>query len=146
MRLDKFSDEQIKKMSLIELANNILADQKKEMNFIDLFQKAAEIKGLTDAEKDNLLARFYTDLNVDGRFTTLGSNVWGLKRWYPVDQTTEKSLAESRKRDMEEEEEFEDEEEFQDEEGFDELDDEESEASDKDESAYDDYDRIDYDE
>lgn len=36
MALKKYGDEQIQKMSMIELANIILADQKKEMNFIDL--------------------------------------------------------------------------------------------------------------
>lgn len=102
--LEKYSDEKIQKMSMIELANIILADEKKELNFLDLFAKVAEYKGFTQEQQDDLLARFYTDLNVDGRFTTLGSNIWGLKRWYPVDQTSEKSLAESRKRDLEEEE------------------------------------------
>ncbi|MEI3612072.1 DNA-directed RNA polymerase subunit delta [Pseudogracilibacillus sp. SO30301A] len=104
MGLEKYSDDKIQKMSMIELANIILADEKKELNFLDLFAKVAEYKSFTQEQQDDLLARFYTDLNVDGRFTTLGSNIWGLKRWYPVDQTSEKSLAESRKRDLEEEE------------------------------------------
>lgn len=109
MALQKHNEEQTEKMSMIELANIILTDQKKEMNFIDLFNKVAAAKGFAESQKNNLLARFYTDLNVDGRFTTLGSNVWGLKRWYPVDQTSEKSLAETRKRDLEAEEEMKDE-------------------------------------
>lgn len=102
--LNKYSEEQMIKMSMIELANIVLSDEKSDMNFIDLFNKVAALKNFTEDEKGNLLSRFYTDLNVDGRFTTLGSNVWGLKRWYPVDQTSEKSLTESRKRDLEEEE------------------------------------------
>ncbi|HLR69826.1 MAG TPA: DNA-directed RNA polymerase subunit delta [Pseudogracilibacillus sp.] len=104
MGLSKYSENEILKMSMIELANIILADEKKELNFLELFQKVSEHKGFTKEQHDDLLARFYTDLNVDGRFTTLGSNLWGLKRWYPVDQTSEKALAESRKRDLEEEE------------------------------------------
>lgn len=103
MGIKKYSEEQIQKMSMIELANVLLTDEKKEMNFLDLFDKVAEHKQFTQQQKEDLLARFYTDLNVDGRFTTLGSNMWGLKRWYPVDQTSEKALAESRKRDAEEE-------------------------------------------
>lgn len=133
MALQKYSDEQVAKMSMIELANIILADQKKEMNFVELFHKVAEVKGFTDAQKSDLLARFYTDLNVDGRFTTLGSNTWGLKRWYPVDQTSEKSLAESRKRDQENEEELDEE-----------LFDEEDDLGEKDESDYEDYDDFQY--
>src|SRR5699024_5516049 len=101
---EKYNENQIQKKSMIELANIILADEKKEMNFLDLFSKVAEHKGFSEADQDDLLARFYTDLNEDGRFTTLGSNLWSLKRWYPVDQTSEKALAESRKRDLEDEE------------------------------------------
>lgn len=102
MAVKNYTDEQINKMSMMELANLILTDKKAEMNFLDLFNRVAEVKGFTEVQKEDLLARFYTDMNVDGRFTTLGSNVWGLKRWYPVEQTIEKSLAESRKRDAEE--------------------------------------------
>src|SRR5699024_8147805 len=45
----------------------------------------------------------------DGRFLALGSNVWGLKRWYPVDQIDEeismtpKKKKKSSKKDAEEE-------------------------------------------
>ncbi|MBO1002075.1 DNA-directed RNA polymerase subunit delta [Pseudogracilibacillus auburnensis] len=133
MALKKYSDEQIQKMSMIELANIVLADEKKEMNFIDLFHKVADLKDFTQAQRDDLLSRFYTDLNVDGRFTTLGSNVWGLKRWYPVDQTSEKALAESRKRDLEEEE-------YLDEE----LEDEALEEEEDEDALYEDYDDLDY--
>lgn len=102
MGLEKFTQEQIDKMSMIELAIHILSEQKKEMDFRDLFDMVAQYKNFTEQQKEDLLARFYTDLNVDGRFTTLGNNLWGLKRWYPVDQTSEKSLAEQRRRDAEE--------------------------------------------
>ena len=122
MGLNKFSAEQIEKMSMIELASKVLADEKKELNFLELFDKVAEYKNFSQAQKDDLLARFYTDLNVDGRFQTLGSNLWGLKRWYPVDQTSEKALAETRKRDLEEEEELLEDEELLDEEALDEID------------------------
>src|SRR5699024_6653779 len=102
MTLRSLPEEKLEKTSLIELANLILADHKEELNFKELFDKVADTKKFMDAERTDLLARFYTDLNVDGRFMTLGSNIWALKRWYPADQTTEKSLAESRKRDAEE--------------------------------------------
>lgn len=109
MGLKKYTKEQIEKMPMIELANVILAEKKEEMNFLDLFQLVAEQKGFTESQKGDFLARFYTDLNVDGRFTALGKNIWGLKRWFPVDQTSEKALAEVRKRDAEEEDEAADE-------------------------------------
>lgn len=99
MALEKYSEEQLVKMSMMEVAQIVLTEQKIELNFIDLFNKVADAKGFTSAQKDDLLSRFYTDLNVDGRFSTIGSNKWGLRRWYPVDQTNEKALAKSRKQD-----------------------------------------------
>src|SRR5699024_1900670 len=50
------------------------------------------------------LAQFYTDLNIDGRFTALGSNNWGLKRWYPKSQTSEKNITEEKKSIIDEDE------------------------------------------
>ena len=103
MGLKKYSKEELEKMSMIEVANLVLTDEKEALDFRDLFDKVAVHKGFSKTEKEDLLARFYTDLNIDGRFTTLGSNMWGLKRWYPVDQTSEKALAETRRRSLEEE-------------------------------------------
>lgn len=99
MSLKKMNKKEGPNMSMIELANSILADEKKEMNFLDLYDKVGTIKQFTETEKSNYLSQFYTDLNVDGRFIALGSNVWGLKRWFPVSQTSEKALAEARKKD-----------------------------------------------
>src|SRR5699024_11123391 len=135
MAVKNYTGEQIEKMSMLELADLILMDEKTEMKFLDLFNKVAEAKELTESQKEDLLARFYTDLNVDGRFTTLGSNVWGLKKWYPVEQTIEKSLAESRKRDAEEKalrDEFAHEEDVSEEDEEDDEDDEEKEYQDYD--------------
>src|SRR5690625_4945716 len=114
--IKNYSKEQIEKMSMIEVANAVLTDEKKELNFLELFDKVAAYKQFSESEKGDLLARFYTDLNIDGRFTTLGSNLWGLKRWYPVDQTSEKALAESRKRSLEDEDELDPDDELVDEE------------------------------
>lgn len=101
MSLKKVNNEEIAKMSMIELASLILSDQKEEMNFLDLYDKIAELKQLTEEDKGQYLSQFYTDLNIDGRFIALGSNVWGLKRWFPVSQTSEKALADARKREGE---------------------------------------------
>lgn len=135
MALKKYSEDQIQKLSMIEIANKILSEKKEALNFIDLFEMVAEHKQFSEAQREGLLGRFYTDLNVDGRFTTLGSNLWGLKRWYPVDQTSEKSLAEARKREQEDEDEDEELEEVKvkvDESGFDVIVDYEEEDEDDD--------------
>ncbi|RKQ31552.1 DNA-directed RNA polymerase subunit delta [Oceanobacillus halophilus] len=89
MSLKDYSREQIEDMSMLELASVILKDERKALEFQELFKRIADIKGLTQEEKEDYIAQFYTDLNVDGRFTTLGSNMWGLKRWYPIEQADE---------------------------------------------------------
>src|SRR5699024_5224107 len=74
---------------MIELANLILFDEKEAIHFKEVFDKVAEIKEFPDEQKLDLIAQFYTDLNIDGRFVTTGDNLWGLKRWYPVEQIDE---------------------------------------------------------
>jgi len=96
--LDNYSHEELVEMSMIELASKILFDEKKAVNFRDIFDKIAEIKGFSEDEKKERIAQFYTDLNVDGRFITLGSSMWGLKRWYPVEQAEEEIKSTTKKK------------------------------------------------
>lgn len=105
MSLGKYTEEQYKKLSLMEVAKIVLAEEKTALKFMDLFNKVAELKQYTDGQKENNLSNFYTDLNLDGRFSTIGANEWGLKRWYPVEQTSEKMLENARSRDEDDEDE-----------------------------------------
>ncbi|MRG86228.1 DNA-directed RNA polymerase subunit delta [Salinibacillus xinjiangensis] len=89
MELEKYNEEDIAEVSLLKVATEILTNEKKAMDFNELFNRVAEFKGLTDQQKEEVIAQFYTDLNTDGQFMTVGSNMWGLKRWYPVDQIEE---------------------------------------------------------
>lgn len=89
MSLKDYSHEELKSMSAVEVAKIILLDEKKAMNFKDIFDEIADVRELTEAQKEDKVVQFYTDLNLDGRFITLGSNTWGLKRWYPVGQIDE---------------------------------------------------------
>ena len=136
MSLKDYSPEQIENMSMLELASIILKEEKKALHFKEIFDRVAEVKGFSESEKEEKIAQFYTDLNVDGRFTTLGSNIWGLKRWYPIEQADEevhtpkkkKKKATKKKRkeeELEEEEDFEEEDDLLEEEDLDEVYDEE---------------------
>ncbi|WP_409303256.1 DNA-directed RNA polymerase subunit delta [Peribacillus sp. SCS-155] len=87
--LNQYSTEQIMEMSLLELAFEIMAEKKQPVSFKELVDELKKLQNLTDEDLQNRLAQFYTDLNVDGRFTSLGENRWGLKTWYPVDQIEE---------------------------------------------------------
>ncbi|RFU67998.1 DNA-directed RNA polymerase subunit delta [Bacillus sp. V59.32b] len=86
MSLKKYSKEQLSEMSLLEIAYELLAEKKQPVSFKDLMAQISKLQGLSDEEINKRISQFYTDLNVDGRFTSLGENRWGLKAWYPVDQ------------------------------------------------------------
>lgn len=96
--LGKYSQKELKKKSMLELASIILKDAKKALNFNEIYDQIAEIKEYTQEEKDERVAQFYTELNVDGRFMTIGSNIWGLKEWYPVEQADEQVTSVPKKR------------------------------------------------
>ncbi len=98
MKLADYSREELKGKSLIEVAKLVLDEEKKAMHFKDLFAKLAEIRELTEEQKKQKVVQFYTDLNIEGRFITLGSNMWGLKRWYPVEKIDEEITAAPKKK------------------------------------------------
>ncbi|RDW22289.1 DNA-directed RNA polymerase subunit delta [Oceanobacillus arenosus] len=89
MSLKDLSHEEIKSISLIELTGMILKEEKKALHFNEIFDRISELRGFTKKEKEKKIAQFYTDMNIDGRFTTIGSNMWGLRSWYPVEQQDE---------------------------------------------------------
>lgn len=89
LSLKQFSKEQVVEMSLIEIAYEVLVEKNEPILFDDLVNEIAELKGSSKEDIIAKISQFYTDLNVDGRFTSLGGNRWGLKTWYPVDQVEE---------------------------------------------------------
>ncbi|PKR77720.1 DNA-directed RNA polymerase subunit delta [Halalkalibacillus sediminis] len=89
MSLDNYTKEELKEISMVEIAHEILLEEKQTYNYNDLYNMIAEAKDFSKAEKEQFITQLYTDLNIDGRFISIGSNMWGLKRWYPYDQTEE---------------------------------------------------------
>jgi DNA-directed RNA polymerase subunit delta len=86
LSLKKYSKEELSEMSLLEIAHELLVEKNQPILFKDLVKEAASLQGLEKSKVESKISQFYTDLNVDGLFTSLGENRWGLKTWYPVDQ------------------------------------------------------------
>ncbi len=86
LSLQQYTLEEIKEMSLIEVAHAILTEKKQAVSFQQLIQEIADVQQIAVEEIQHRLPQFYTDLNVDGRFSTNSENLWGLKVWYPIDQ------------------------------------------------------------
>lgn len=79
-------------MSFIEIAYELLNEKKQAVPFKDIVDEVSQLLGLSEEEARAKLAQFYTDLNIDGRFISLGENRWGLRVWYPVDQTEDETI------------------------------------------------------
>ncbi|MDQ0189458.1 DNA-directed RNA polymerase subunit delta [Alicyclobacillus cycloheptanicus] len=90
------SQDEIREMPLVELVWEILKEKKEPYYFRDLMSEVQALRGMTDEEAMDVMARLYTEINIDGRFICIGQNVWGLKRWYPVDKVAEKSVTSKR--------------------------------------------------
>ncbi|OJG55599.1 DNA-directed RNA polymerase, delta subunit [Enterococcus haemoperoxidus] len=76
-------------LSMIEVAHAILEQREDVMDFSDLVNQIQNYLGKSDSEIRDSLAQFYTDLNIDGSFISLGDNRWGLRSWYPIDSIDE---------------------------------------------------------
>ncbi|MEG0284281.1 MAG: DNA-directed RNA polymerase subunit delta, partial [Erysipelotrichales bacterium] len=59
---------------------------RKSVYFHDLWVEVANIAKLTKEEADESISIFYTDLALDGRFITLGDNVWDLRERHSFDK------------------------------------------------------------
>jgi len=112
LSLKQYSEEQLKELSLIELAYELFSETKEPISFYDLVDQMATVLGVTREALLEKLPQFYTELNIDGRFVCLGENRWGLRAWYPYDQAEEEVLPvakpKKKRKQLEEEDEFED--------------------------------------
>lgn len=85
----KISPDQAKEMPMVDLAFLILKAANTPYFYRDLMKEIAKIKGLKDEQMLDVIAQVYTEINIDGRFACVGTNLWGLKRWYPVEKADE---------------------------------------------------------
>ncbi|MDE3840345.1 DNA-directed RNA polymerase subunit delta [Bacillus methanolicus] len=92
MSLNQYSKEELKEMSFIEIAYELLNEKKQAVPFKDIVDEVSQLLGLSEEEVRAKLAQFYTDMNIDGRFISLGENRWGLRVWYPIDQTEDETI------------------------------------------------------
>jgi DNA-directed RNA polymerase subunit delta len=94
----KLDPERIEEMPMVDLAFEILKAANEPMYYRDLIREVGRVRGMTDEQINDVIAQIYTEINIDGRFACVGNNVWGLKRWYPVDRSEDPSLGTTRPR------------------------------------------------
>lgn len=155
MNLDQYSPEELRELSMIEVAYSILESKKQATSFQEMVQEIAATIGLSQEEVARRLSQFYTDLNIDGRFINVGENrLWGLRSWYPYEQIEEEVLPQpkakkKRKVDDEDLDEFVAEDDFDDleelEDDLEDLEDDIDDLDDDDDDLDDDLDELDED-
>jgi len=90
-KLSQLTVDEARDMALVDLAYDLLKKVNKPFYYRDLMQEVANLRGMTEEEIQSVIAILYTEINIDGRFLNIGNNTWGLKRWYPVDKTADKT-------------------------------------------------------
>lgn len=85
------SDDEIQQLPLVELAWEILKSKKEPIYFREIMREIQVLRGMTEEAVMDVIARLYTEINIDGRFVCVGQNVWALKRWYAVDKVTDRA-------------------------------------------------------
>lgn len=89
LALSKFDNQKKSELSMIEVAREILHERHETVDFYDLLKQVSEFIGQSADELAIRTPQFYTDLNIDGSFISLGDNMWGLRSWYPFDSINE---------------------------------------------------------
>ena len=95
MELEVFAGQEKSELSMIEVARAILElrGRDHEMHFSDLVNEIQNYLGTSNSDIREALPLFYTELNFDGSFISLGDNKWGLRSWYGVDEIDEEIIA-----------------------------------------------------
>lgn len=68
----------LQEKSMIQTAYEIIKKRKKPIAFIRLWEEIVKSNKLDENQAKNLIASFYTDLNIDGRFFNTRNNEWDL--------------------------------------------------------------------
>ena len=72
--------------SMLDITFEFLTKRGEPVSFKEIWDNAVETLGLSEEEANARLANFYTNLMLDGRFFTLGENVWDLKSKHKFDE------------------------------------------------------------
>lgn len=93
LELEQLEGQNKEELSFIEVAYALLERQGDVVDFTELLVQIHDYLELSQDEIESKMTRFYTDLNIDGRFISLGENRWGLRAWYPIDAIDEEIIS-----------------------------------------------------
>ncbi|WP_128895518.1 DNA-directed RNA polymerase subunit delta [Longirhabdus pacifica] len=91
-----FPKEQIQEMPMVDLSYHVLKEVNTPLYYRDIINEVGSLKGISQEEMMNYITQLYTEINIDGRFSCTGNNMWGLKKWYPVEKGEESIVTSTR--------------------------------------------------
>ncbi len=71
--------------SMLETAIGVMKRKRSPQPFIKIYEEVVEELGFNDDQKENNIARFYSDLTLSAYFVYTGDNNWDLKERQPTD-------------------------------------------------------------
>ena len=71
--------------SMLETAIGVMKRKRSPQPFIKIYEEVVEELGFNDAQKEQNIARFYSDLSLSAFFVYTGDNNWDLKERQPTD-------------------------------------------------------------
>lgn len=74
------------KTSFVNQAYAVLVKAEKELNFYTLWEEVCRELEISEEDYKARMSYFYTQLTLDGRFVTLGENVWDLRTRHTFDK------------------------------------------------------------
>ncbi|EOS53377.1 MULTISPECIES: DNA-directed RNA polymerase subunit delta [Paenibacillus] len=83
----KIDPEKVQEIPMVDLAFMILKAANTPYYYRDLMNEVAKLRGMNEEQINEAIAQLYTEINIDGRFACVGTNLWGLKRWYPIERS-----------------------------------------------------------
>ena len=72
--------------SLLDYAYDFVSHSKEQVSFKDLWAYVCKESGLDEETALKKVSSFYTNLMLDGRFVTLGENMWDLRSRHTFDK------------------------------------------------------------
>ena len=72
--------------SLLDYAYDFISHSKGQVSFKDLWEYVVKEAGLDEETAARKVSSFYTNLMLDGRFVTLGENMWDLRSRHTFDK------------------------------------------------------------
>lgn len=84
--------EKIRETAMVDLAYDYLKSAGEPQLYRNILDTVAKQKGFTQKDVEHYIAQLYTEINIDGRFVCVGRSLWGLKHWYPIEQSTDSAI------------------------------------------------------